>query len=446
MSPLSPTVQMDAPAALRALARAFSHLGEFDRFVAGLQTALDRSALFEKTTIAIDRGIAGAVAFPAGRMSLPLASADERHGLLQAAPPADRRQFGAEDLHLLAGLADFLSAALGASVRLQGAEKSRELLRFLLNQSPVGIAAYGADHRLIVANDLAIRWIGQTTLPFAEMEKGEAGFHLRAGGKLIYGEARRSGDAAGDWLVVLHDLTAEQVRLLELVKRDTYRALAEGGRMGIALVESAQLHDGVLRRLPELRSVLLVGEAAGPYDAHRIGLVLNDVGGLALRARLRRLRGAFGEAAGLRLGYAEVGPDGRTPENLLRAALQRYGAYDDLLRPAVLVHDENPGVADTLAMVLSKDFRVVKSSASDRTRELLRTEPFEGLVAELDSRTGLGGLELAKLARELQPGIRPFLTTINPGAPGLPTGEAVVIGKPFQVAELTRTVKAQLAN
>lgn len=446
MSTLSPTVQMDAPAALRALARAFAHLDEFDRFVGGLQTALDRSALFEKATIALDRGVAGAAAFPPGRMSLPLASAGARHGLLQATPPADRRQFGAEDLHLLAGLADFLSALLGASVRLQDAEKSRELLRFLLNQAPVGIAAYGADHRLLVANDLATRWIGGAALPFAEMEKGEAGFHLRADGKLIYGEARRSGDAAGDWLVVLHDLTAEQVRLLELMKRETYRALAEGGRMGFALIEGAQLHDGVLRRLPELRTALQAGEVAGPYDAHRVGLVLNGASGLALRARLRKLRGAFGDASGLRLGYAEAGPDGRTPENLLQAALQRYGGYDDLLRPAVLVHDENPGVVDTLAMVLGKEFRVVKSNTGDRTRELLRTEPFEGLVAELDSRTGLGGLELAKLARELQPGIRPFLTSIHPAAQHGPVGDAVVIEKPFEVDALRRTVREQLAN
>jgi DNA-binding NtrC family response regulator len=105
-------------------------------------------------------------------------------------------------------------------------------------------------------------------------------------------------------------------------------------------------------------------------------------------------------------------------------------------------------VADTLAMVLGKEFRVVKSSRPERTRELLAKEVFDGLVTELESRNGGGGIELARYARELRPGIRPFFTTVQRPPYGLPAGaadpEVVMLEKPFDVEVLTRKVRARL--
>ncbi|MBL9215811.1 MAG: hypothetical protein JNG83_10085 [Opitutaceae bacterium] len=443
-------LQLTGPAALRALAHAFVRFHEFDRFVGGLQAALDQSEHFERLTIRLDRSLGEAPAhFSSGTLTLPLADAAGRFGTLQVAPHR-QRPFGPEDLHLLAGLADFLSATLTHALRLQEAERSRELLRFLLNQAPVGIAAYGADHRLLVANDLARRWLGEAGVPFEELQRSTGGFHLRASGKLIYGEARRMAeDASGSWIVVLQDLAPEQGRLLELVRRETYRALAEGRRLGFALVESAQLRDGMLRRLPALREALREGEAAGPYDAHRVGVILPELDGLALRARLRRLgREALADAGGLRLGYAELGREVRTPEALLAAALEHHGPFADRVRPALLVHDDNAAVTDAFALVLGREFRVVQSTASERTRELLAREPFEGFVTELELRNGQSGVELARYAREQQPGIRPFFTTVQQARHGLPPaaaeGGAVVLEKPFDVAKLTRLVRERL--
>jgi hypothetical protein len=447
-----PTVEMDGPAALRALARALAHLGDFDRFVSGLQTALDRSALFAHTTLALDRALAeGGAAFPPGVMSLPLADGSRPFGTLQAAPGGENRQFGAEDLHLLAGLADFLSAALAASARLHEADQTRELMRFLLNQAPVGIAAYGADRQPLVANELARRWIGEASLPFDDMERGAGSFHLRAGGKLIYGEARRAGPAGGEaWLVVLHDLTSDQARLLDLLRGETYRALAQHGKFGFALVEGAEMSQGVLRRLPELRAALMLGETTGPYDAHRVGLVFSEVNGLALRARLRKLRHVFAGVDGLRVGYAELGRNGAAPEALLEAALRGTGPYDDTVRPAVLVHDENPAVTGALALLLGRDFRVVQSSGSARTRELLGREMFECFVAELESRTGPDGAELMRYARAQLPGIRPFFLTARHATQDWPgeTGkeDTVVFEKPFDVAAITKALREKLAD
>lgn len=450
-APASNVVHLNGSAALRSLANAFAHLHDFERFVAGLRSALDKSQLFGRMTIAVDRAlIDGNTHFSPGAITFPLADGDEMHGSMQVQPSGKRGQFGPEDLHLMGGLADFLSAVLTQSLRAQDADNRSELLRFLLNQSPVGIAAFGPDRRLLVANDLAIRWMGEATLPFADFERGDGGFHLRASGKLIYGECRRMPvPPAGGWLAVLHDMTLEQVRLLEIMQKETYRMLAEGGRLGFALIQSGNLRDGVLRRLAGLRAALLPGEVAGPYDAHRIGIVFPGLSGLSLRARLRNLRSVFAETTGLCLGYAELGVDGnRTPESVLTAALQRHGPYDGALRPVLLVHDDSSAVADTFAMVLGKEFQVVKSTSPIRTRELLATETFEGFVTELELRNGVSGTELVRYAREKQPGIRSFFTTVQRAPYGLPSGaseaDVLILEKPFDVVTLTQTVRANL--
>ena len=73
-----PKVNLPGPAALRALAQAFSNFGDFDRFVSGLQTALAQSAPFEHTTILLDRAVAGGKPpFVAGAMSVVSSGTNE---------------------------------------------------------------------------------------------------------------------------------------------------------------------------------------------------------------------------------------------------------------------------------------------------------------------------------------------------------------------------------
>lgn len=440
------TLALQGPLALRAFARAFSQFENFDRFVAALEAALPRAAGFESVHIRLDRALVEtAERFPPGVLALPLAGEPGASGTLEVGAAGGRRGFTGEDLHLLTGLADFLGAVLTQAQRLQDAGRGRELLRLLLNQAPVGIAAYGLDHRPIVANELAVRWLGTAALPFDEIESGGDSFYLRTEGKLICGEARRVNDVPGGaWMFVLHDLTAEQGRLLEGLQRELYRAQAEGTPCSVVLLEAADLRHGTLRRLAALRAALQPGELGGPYDAHRVGLVLAN-GGLGLRARLRRLHAVLEGVAGLRLGYAEFGRDGRAPDQLLQAALRRHADYADLLRPALLIHDENPAVAAMLALVLGRDYRVVQSATAARTRELLAGEPFEALITELDdSRAGAGADSIVRDALVAQPGIRTLFTSVQPAAlGGMPAG-GVVIEKPFDVSRLREVVRREL--
>lgn len=442
----SAIVPVEGPIALRALARAFSQFDQFDRFVAGLQAALDRSPLFEQTVIALDRNLVeqGKGLFPSGALALPLAGDKAPIGTLQIASAGTRRQFGAEDLHLLAGLADFLGVALTQAQRLQDAGRARELLRLLLNQAPVGIAAYGADRRALVANELALRWLGENTLPWDDVEAGADRFHLRASGKLVFGEIRKVADVAdGAWVLVLQDLSGEQVRLLDGFSREAYRALADGTHCSIAVFDAPDVRNGTMKRLPALRAALEGNEFAGPYDATRTAVV-SKTPGIGLRARLRKLCRVFGDVPGLRLGYAELGKYEWTPDGVLNLALRSLAPCAVALKPALLIQDGNPAVADTLAMVLGKEFRVVTVASPARTREMLLQEVFEGVVVELESRSGPSGIETLRIARDLQPGISQFVTTIGPPPADSVPKEVFVIEKPFDAGALTSAVRARL--
>ena len=444
-----PKVPLPGPAALRALARAFADFGEFDRFVTGLQTALAQSAPFEHTKILLDHALtAGQPPFVSGVMTIPLAGGGVAHGVLQARPRTENRPFGAEDLHLLSGLADFLSAVLDQALRMSDAQRSQELLRFLLNQAPIGLAAYTPERRLLVANDLGRDWLGEAGPPFLEIEAGHENFHLRAAGKLIYGEARRAPD--GVWVIALHDLTPGQVRLIEALQRETFRGLVEERPVSFALVESPQVREGVLRQLPALRHAMTGNELVGPYDANRIGIVLSGVGGSVARQRLRDWQGILGDVGTLRVGLAELRRDGTSSETMLAAALRRSAPFGESVRPTVLVHDNDSGVANAISLILGREYRVLKSTELGATREILRREELDVFVTDLDLRGELSGTELVHEVRQAQPSIRPLFTSVHAAPHELPAelaaGGAVVLQKPFAPDDLRDALRNRLGT
>jgi PAS domain-containing protein/CheY-like chemotaxis protein len=449
---------MNGPAALRALAAAFAHLQDFDGFVGGLQAALNQAEWFGRMTLELEGQPGEETQFVIGEMTVPVQGALGPHGVLRAASRDLPRFFGAEDLYLLSGLADFLAVVLDRAREWQEVARHRQLLGFLLNQAPIGILAFDEQHRLAAGNDLARHWLGggddlwgalQAALPEdvrVNAQVPRACFHLRIEGRLIFGELRTtagSEGAGGVCVVVMTDLTPEQARLLDALRRETYRCQWRRLRLGFALLESPQILGGLLQQLPELRARLPATVTAGPYDANRVGLVFPEGGRNTVLAQLRRLKPLLADAP-VRAGVAELGREGGEPEALLQAALAGLRPFGEAMRPALLLHDDNPAVNDMLAYVLGRDFDLVKSTSVEHTRQLLRTRSFDALITEVELR-GASGLELARLAQDLQPGIQPFFTTISElpaGAPEL--ADAVVFQKPFDVRSLALTVREKL--
>jgi len=268
-------------------------------------------------------------------------------------------------------------------------------------------------------------------------------FHVRSEGRLVFGEIRVAG---GVCVVVLTDLSPEQARLLDTLRRETYRCQWRQLRLCFALLDSPRIAGGLLQQLPALRASLGAAVAAGPYDANRVGLVFPECGRTAAALQLRRLRPLLADAP-VRAGLAELGREGGEPEGLLQAALAGLRPYGDAVRPVLLLHDDNPAVNDALAYVLGHDFEVVKSASLERTRQLLRGQSFDAFITEIELRAA-SGLDLARLATEVQPGIRPFFTTVSE-MPAAAAGDprlagAVVFQKPFDARSLAKTVREKL--
>jgi ActR/RegA family two-component response regulator/PAS domain-containing protein len=460
--PPAPRV-LPGPAALHALAAAFAHLQDFGGFVAGLQAALDQAEWFGRVTLEVGSGPGVAPSqFAIGDMILPLQGPAGAHGLMRVGGRGEEpRSFGPEDLHLLAGLADFLAAVLDRAHEWREGERRRQLFGLLLNQAPVGILAFDEHHRVLAGNDLARRWLGGSADPWAAVQAalpeelraaapaGRTCFHLRVDGRLVFGEVRTTPAGPGTGgvgVVVLTDLSPEQARLLDALRRETYRCQWRRLPLCFGLLDSPRIAGGLLQHLPVFRAGLPPTVAVGPYDANRVGLVFAERSRGAAAALLRRLGPLPGDAA-VRAGFAELGREGGEPEKLLEAALGGLRPFSDAVRPALLLHDDDPAVNDALAYVLGRDFEVVKSTSVERTHELLRTRSFDALVTEVELRAA-SGLDLMRRAAELQPGIRPFFTTVSE-LPAAAAGDprlaaAIVFQKPFDARALARTLREQL--
>jgi len=453
---------LPGPAALHALAAAFAHLQDFERFVGGLQAALNQAAWFGRVTLELEtRPGAAPAQFAIGEMVLPLQGAAGPHGLVRVGGGDEPRSFGPEDLHLLAGLADFLAAVLDRAREWREVDRQRQLLGLLLNQAPVGILAFDERHQLMAGNDLARRWLGGAGDPWAAVQAalpgesraaaagGRACFHLRVDGRLVFGELRTTAaarGAGGTAVAVLTDLSPEQARLLDALRRETYRCQWRRLPLCFALLDSPRIAGGLLQQLPALRAALPPAVAVGPYDANRVGLVFAESSRGAAAAQLRRLTVLQGDPA-VRAGFAELGREGGEPEKLLGAALGGLRPLGDAVRPALLLHDDDPAVNDALAFVLGREFEVVKSTSVERTHELLRLRSFDALITEVELRAA-SGLDLMRRATELQPGLCPIFTTVSE-LPAAAAGDprlagAVVFQKPFDTRALARTLREKL--
>jgi DNA-binding response OmpR family regulator len=135
-------------------------------------------------------------------------------------------------------------------------------------------------------------------------------------------------------------------------------------------------------------------------------------------------------------------------ERVLGQALEGMQPVEAILRRVLLLHDDYPAVNDMLALVLGRHYDIVKSSRLDESMALLRSRAFDGLVTEVELRAGGSGVDLALLAKQLQPSIRPFFTTmahvgrVVTDDPLL--ADHVVIRKPFDVRQLEAAVRTAL--
>jgi CheY-like chemotaxis protein len=312
---------------------------------------------------------------------------------------------------------------------------------------------------VLAANDVARRWLEVDSLP-ALAERLEPAvlradwrttpsFHFQYGGRLIYAEARQHGSVVEGGLaygLVLADVGTEQARLTDGLQRELYRCRWQKKPLAFALVESTRLAGGVLQSLPALKNALRPGESVGPQDAFHLGIILPELDASAALARLRELKSFWADDT-VRIGVVQADCDDAIA--MLAAAREALRPQEDALRRTLLLHDDYPAVNDMIELVLGRRFHIVKSTRIADTHELLRTRAFDGIFTEVELRNGASGIELAKFAKQLQPGIRPYFTTVThtERLPDLDPelADHVVLRKPFNIERLDAAVRATLA-
>jgi CheY-like chemotaxis protein len=379
------------------------------------------------------------------------------HGVLRVARRDSLRRFGAEDLHLLTALGGFIAALADHALAHRDALQQLDVLRGVLDLAPTGFAVFDDSLRPLLVNATARAWLGGEPAEAAALlaepaAKGAAArTYLRLAGKLIAAETLTVPVAEGRpaaRVVVLVDVTPEQTALLDTLTRELYRTRCLGQSLSFALLEHTAGRSALLALLPTLRANLPEGVYSGPYDAHRIGLVLPQHPYPAALRQLRCLRALLPEAE---TAAALVAVDARAAdgEAVLAAALAAMRPVGRLLRPAVLLHDDYAAVNDALELVLRHEFEVVKSSDLAQTRALLAGGHFDALVTELDLNEGVSGLELAREARGRQPELRTVFTAAASRArreeDDLLLRQSAFFGKPFVVGQVAAHLRSVLA-
>ena len=454
-------VSLSGPAALRELARAFGHIHDFRRFTEMLESALGKAGFFETARIQLVAESPSANLFADGHLVLPLAGSRGMHGLLAVSGGKEPRAFGPEDIHLLSALGAIIAAALDHALRHGEVQRNLDILTFILNLAPVGFVALDSERRVVVANDLARRWLGAVKNEDLAVRltpevlgvdwRSQPRFHLRTEGRLVYAEScailDATSDKAGPSAIVLTDMSAEQTRLYDGLQRELYRCRWLETELSFVLLESNQAGTGLLQRLPDLRAMLKPGEIAGPYDAFRVGMVLPEMPRSRAMARLRSWVEMM-PSSGLRAAVVTTS-DTTSAEHLLNQALAAMKPVEEILRRVLLLHDDYPAVNDMIELILGRHYDVVKSSSLGDSMNLLRSRQFDGLVTEVDLRSGESGVDLALLAKQLQPSIRPFFTTVTHAGKSLTDApelsDHVVIRKPFDVRQLEKAMRDALS-
>ena len=117
-------------------------------------------------------------------------------------------------------------------------------------------------------------------------------------------------------------------------------------------------------------------------------------------------------------------------------------------RPAVLIVDDQPDVAETAAdMLVCLDYDAsVANSATAALDRLSAGVRFDALFLDIGMRSGMSGLDLALIVRDRFPGVAVLLTTGHGDALAEAQGQGFqVLAKPYFVSSLRDAMSRLLA-
>lgn len=402
-----------APAALAtdylyAVADSLSAFGEFDGFLSALARMVQSDNYLQGE--ALLPGTAGMPDFEllsSDETVLAVADAEGVYGHLKFTGRADGQLFGAEDLHLMGGLATLLSSLVSQASQFKQKAQAYRVLQFLVNQLPLGVICFDADGERIIQSRMAQRLLAEggelvlrdqiPSITAKPRERYQAHFEIAS--RLLYTEGRLLEVDQGPPVIayVLYDMTGSQEKMCLELERGVYRSASCEAPHTVALLEDRSDPGKLYRELKqrskgsnfEVRSILAV-------DAFSC---LCAFEGQRFRSVRYLLKHALTAESYPDLRIAMVRPVDfaamdSPAEKLLEAARAGLRPCVELYRAELLVLDAYAATATSLQLLAGDTCIVRYRDSLAQAESLLGSGRCDGVVVDLDV---FNGVELERL-------------------------------------------------
>jgi signal transduction histidine kinase/CheY-like chemotaxis protein len=269
------------------------------------------------------------------------------------------------------------------------------------------------------------------------------------------------------------------VTLIASIRPDTWPVKVDANEFELALVNlalnarDAMSNRGVIAITAE-NVVLSPGDSAARIEGEFVALRVNDTGSGIAPDVLPRVFDPFfttkevnkGSGLGLSQVYGFAHQSGGTVTieselskgttvTLYLPATRETASPAPTPKPAVesagggtvLVVEDNPEVADvTVAMLEELGYGVAAARDAAAALEAIGRQAFDLVVSDVIMAGPMDGVALARAIRERKPGLPVLLVTgYSPAASGR-NAEFATLRKPFQIADLSRTVARMIAE
>lgn len=423
------TTKLTEPSALsghylREFSNAIALMDDFQAFIEALKLVVGEDPFLEAEAVLNDPTAKAASEilpdFNALETSETLVSVtgEAGHlGYLKLRGRRDSKPFGAEDMHLMGSIAGFISALTLQARKFRQSAEAERVLKYLINQLPLGVVCLNSKYELIVESNLAAKTLGESGLDaLLAMVRAKNAFvrgrmqgHLEVEDRLVYTEARQL-KMSSDFEVtafVLYDLSNYREKFCTELELEAYRSHSRDRLLTLALVkQDGPPGAGYREMMSVAEKMQRTDMRIRPLDAYSTACIFSGQGPRSVRSIFSSMLGpAEGE---IELGLLPIeGPleAARSAISFIDRAKEKLLPLREAVLPELIVFDAYPGVYDALQLITSELCKLNKVSEFEEAVGLVRSGHYDGLFMDIDC---LQDAQIHVLKREVKRADRGF--------------------------------------
>jgi hypothetical protein len=298
----------------------------------------------------------------------------------------------------MGALSDFISVLLVKSKTHQKSQDATKILKFLINQLPLGVVCFTIDSELIIENELASTTLGVSGLEQLKSEVGSLSteknerqcLHFEVDQRFLYSEGRilKIDDDTSVATFVLYDLSPSRDQLLLSLEHTILMAENQSENLVVALMrdtsQAGRMHNYLKEHCPNLG---LKSDDLKTVDAYSCVCIFENSSLAQIRAKLgKNLAQVKSDHLKLSLVESRLRPEHREfAEQILASAEASIDTLANTLKPVIAVVDTHAQVFDSLELFVGEQYRLLVVSDCDRAFEYLKNEQCELSIVDLDS-------------------------------------------------------------